>query len=103
MNERAQAKGGDRYPFPRPIALPSPVSTHPAGPVTADLKVFAASIYTGGRITALTVQSTLGVRRQTVSGDDLRNPGLPARRRNASRVKVGMLATVEAVGEVARF
>jgi hydroxymethylpyrimidine/phosphomethylpyrimidine kinase len=74
--------------------------------ITADLKVFAAhDIYGMACITALTVQSTLGVRRvepvaaatvgQTL--DCLREDVVPA------GVKIGMLATREIVSEVAAF
>ncbi len=74
--------------------------------ITADLKVFAAfHIYGVAAITALTVQSTQGVRQsepvepelltETLSclADDIRISG----------VKIGMLASAEAVGVVARF
>lgn len=74
--------------------------------ITADLKVFAAhGVYGMACITALTVQSTLGVRRvepvatETLRDtlDCLRDDVLPA------GVKIGMLATAEAVSEVSRF
>lgn len=74
--------------------------------MTADLKVFAAhGIYGMACITALTVQSTLGVRRV--------EPVAPATVRETlaclledvapAGVKIGMLATAEIVGEVAGF
>ncbi|WP_158748092.1 bifunctional hydroxymethylpyrimidine kinase/phosphomethylpyrimidine kinase [Acidobacterium sp. S8] len=74
--------------------------------ITADLKVFAAhGIYGMACITALTVQSTLGVQRVEAVApatiretlDCLRDDVLPM------GVKIGMLATSEAVGEVANF
>ena len=74
--------------------------------ITADLKVFTAfGIYGMACITALTVQSTLGVQRVEAVApatiretlNCLRDDVLPA------GVKVGMLATPEAVGEVASF
>jgi hydroxymethylpyrimidine/phosphomethylpyrimidine kinase len=74
--------------------------------ITADLKVFAAhDIYGMACITALTVQSTLGVQRvepvaATTLSDTLAclsDDVLP------SGVKIGMLATAEIVGQVAAF
>jgi hydroxymethylpyrimidine/phosphomethylpyrimidine kinase len=74
--------------------------------ISADLKVFAAhQVYGMACITALTVQSTLGVKRtEAVSAgtvretlECLREDVLPA------GTKIGMLASAEIVGEVAAF
>ncbi len=74
--------------------------------ITADLKVFAAHyIYGMACITALTVQSTLGVQRvEPVAANTIRET-LSCLREDVSPsgVKIGMLATTEAVSEVARF
>ena len=74
--------------------------------VTADLKVFAAHrLYGLAAITALTVQSTQGVRRSHAV-----NPGFLSETLDClaadiaiAGVKIGMLATAEIVGIVARF
>lgn len=74
--------------------------------VTADLKVFAAhSLYGLAAITALTVQSTQGVRRLHAV-----NPGFLAETLEClaedveiSGVKIGMLGTVEIVSVISRF
>ncbi len=74
--------------------------------VTADLKVFAAhSLYGLAAITALTVQSTQGVRRSHAV-----NPGFLGETLDClasdiaiAGVKIGMLATADIVGVVARF
>jgi len=74
--------------------------------ITADLKVFAAHrLYGLAAITALTVQSTQGIRRSHAV-----NPGFLAETLNClaedaeiSGVKIGMLATAEIVGTVAGF
>jgi hydroxymethylpyrimidine/phosphomethylpyrimidine kinase len=91
----------------RPIALTIAGFDPSSGAgITADLKVFAAHrIYGMACITALTVQSTLGVRRV--------EPVAPATIRETlncllddvcpSGVKLGMMATEEAVAEVAAF
>src|ERR1700756_1477352 len=74
--------------------------------ITADLKVFAAhNIYGIACITALTIQSTLGVRRvEPVAAETIRDT-LACLRDDItpSGVKIGMLATAEAVAETARF
>jgi hydroxymethylpyrimidine/phosphomethylpyrimidine kinase len=74
--------------------------------VTADLKVFAAhNLYGVAAITALTVQSTQGVRRSHAV-----NPGFLTETLDClatdiaiAGVKIGMLATADIVGVVARF
>jgi hydroxymethylpyrimidine/phosphomethylpyrimidine kinase len=74
--------------------------------ITADLKVFAAhNIYGMACITALTVQSTLGVQRvEPVAPETIRET-LDCLREDVTPagVKIGMLATAEVVSEVARF
>jgi hydroxymethylpyrimidine/phosphomethylpyrimidine kinase len=91
----------------RPVALTIAGFDPSSGAgVTADLKVFAAhGLYGVAAITALTVQSTQGVRRsQGVSpeflADTLDCLGGDV---EISGVKVGMLATAEIVSAVARF
>ncbi|HYK37375.1 bifunctional hydroxymethylpyrimidine kinase/phosphomethylpyrimidine kinase [Alloacidobacterium sp.] len=91
----------------RPIALTIAGFDPSCGAgITADLKVFAAhNIYGIACITALTVQSSMGVKRvepvapQTVREtlDDLLEDVLP------NGVKVGMLATADAVSKTAQF
>lgn len=74
--------------------------------VSADLKVFAAHrLYGLAAITALTVQSTQGVRRtQAVSPEFLAETlDCLAGDIEISGVKLGMLATADIVGVVARF
>ena len=74
--------------------------------VTADLKVFAAhSVYGVAAITALTVQSTQGVRRvEPVSPEILRQTlDCLAEDMPISGVKIGMLATDALVGVVSDF
>ena len=74
--------------------------------VMADLKVFAAHrVYGLAAITALTVQSTQGVRRSHAV-----NPGVLAETLDClaedfaiAGVKIGMLATADIVGTVVRF
>jgi hydroxymethylpyrimidine/phosphomethylpyrimidine kinase len=108
MNGHAQEKTqptetGDRRPIALTIAGFDPSSG--AG-ITADLKVFAAhDIYGMACITALTVQSTLGVKHvEPVAGETIRET-LTCLQEDVvpSGVKIGMLATAEAVTEVARF
>ncbi len=73
---------------------------------TADLKVFAAHhIYGTACITALTVQSTVGVLRVEPVGADTIRETLACLREDMtpSGVKIGMLATADTVGEVAAF
>ena len=74
--------------------------------ITADLKVFAAhDIYGMACITALTIQSTLGVRRVEPVGAETIRDTLACLRDDIAPtgVKIGMLATAEAVTETARF
>jgi hydroxymethylpyrimidine/phosphomethylpyrimidine kinase len=74
--------------------------------VTADLKVFAAHrLYGLAAITALTVQSTQGVRRfQAVSPQFLADTlACLAEDVEISGVKIGMLGTAETVSVTARF
>lgn len=108
MNEYAQAEIHERNKVSgQPIALTIAGFDPSSGAgITADLKVFAAhDIYGMACITALTVQSTLGVRRvEPVAPETiretlacLRDDVMPA------GVKIGMLATAEAVTETARF
>lgn len=108
MNRQAQAETQENatvsdHPIALTIAGFDPSSG--AG-TTADLKVFAAhNIYGMACITALTVQSTLGVKRvEPVAANTIRET-LDYLREDVppSGVKIGMLATAEAVGEVARF
>lgn len=91
----------------RPVALTIAGFDPSSGAgITADLKVFAAhKIYGMACITALTVQSTLGVRRaEPVStatiGETLDCLGEDV---TPSGVKIGMLATAEVAGKVAAF
>ena len=91
----------------RPIALTIAGFDPSSGAgITADLKVFAAhDIYGMACITALTVQSTLGVRRvEPIAATTLRET-LACLREDVipSGVKIGMLATAETVGQVAAF
>ena len=91
----------------RPIALTIAGFDPSSGAgITADLKVFAAhDIYGMACITALTVQSTLGVRRvEPIAAITLRET-LACLREDVipSGVKIGMLATAETVGQVAAF
>jgi hydroxymethylpyrimidine/phosphomethylpyrimidine kinase len=91
----------------RPIALSIAGFDPSSGAgITADLKVFAAhQIYGMACVTALTIQSTQGVRRvepvapvtirETL--ECLRGDVLP------DGIKIGMLATAEIVGEVTAF
>lgn len=74
--------------------------------VTADLKVFAAHrLYGMAAITALTVQSTQGVRRVEPVGAELLRQTLDCLRDDTevAGIKIGMLATSENVAVVARF
>jgi hydroxymethylpyrimidine/phosphomethylpyrimidine kinase len=109
MNGHAQAETQpvDRSPFTPPIALTIAGFDPSSGAgVTADLKVFAAhNIYGMACITALTVQSTVGVRRvEPVAAVTIREILACLREDVApAGVKIGMLATAEVVGEVGRF
>src|SRR6202000_790802 len=74
--------------------------------ITADLKVFAAhNLYGMACITALTVQSTLGVRRVEPRATSTLVETLACLRDDVtfSGIKNGMLATAEIVSEVASF
>jgi len=74
--------------------------------VTADLKVFAAHmLYGASAITALTVQSTLGVRRVEPVLPELLRETLDCLSADLSfaGVKIGMLGTGEVAGVVAEF
>jgi hydroxymethylpyrimidine/phosphomethylpyrimidine kinase len=74
--------------------------------VTADLQVFTAHSVTGvSAVTALTVQSTRGVRRiEPVRGMLLRETlDCLVQETKIAGVKIGMLATAEVVGVVAEF
>jgi hydroxymethylpyrimidine/phosphomethylpyrimidine kinase len=74
--------------------------------ITADLKVFAAHrLYGASAITALTVQSTLGVRRVGPVSPDLLRETLDCLAGDLifSGVKIGMLGTGEVAGVVAEF
>jgi len=108
MTAQAQEKmrGGGQSSTP-PVALTIAGFDPSSGAgVTADLKVFAAhNIYGMACITALTVQSTLGVRRvEPVAAETIRET-LDCLREDVvpSGVKIGVLATAEAVSETARF
>jgi hydroxymethylpyrimidine/phosphomethylpyrimidine kinase len=91
----------------RPIALTIAGFDPSSGAgITADLKVFAAhDIYGLACITALTVQSTLGVRRVEPIATATLSETLACLRedRIPSGVKIGMLATAETVSQVAAF
>lgn len=103
-----QPSGKSDSPSPRrPVALTIAGFDPSSGAgITADLKVFAAhNIYGVASITALTVQSTLGVRRvDPVSSVTIRET-LDCLREDValSGIKIGMLANPEAVSEVAAF
>src|ERR1700751_5495497 len=74
--------------------------------VTADLKVFAAhGIYGLAAITALTVQSTQGVRRVEPASEEILQQTLDCLVEDIpiSGLKIGMLATEEMVGTVVTF
>jgi hydroxymethylpyrimidine/phosphomethylpyrimidine kinase len=108
MNEDAQdEKGGVEEISGRPVALTIAGFDPSSGAgVTADLKVFAANdIYGMACITALTVQSTTGVRRvEPVAPGTIREILACLRDDVApAGVKIGMLATSEGVSEVVRF
>jgi hydroxymethylpyrimidine/phosphomethylpyrimidine kinase len=108
MNRYAQAETQETNTVsPRPIALTIAGFDPSSGAgITADLKVFAAhDIYGVACITALTVQSTLGVRRvEPVSPETIRETlACLCEDVTLVGVKIGMLATAEAVTETARF
>jgi hydroxymethylpyrimidine/phosphomethylpyrimidine kinase len=108
MNRPAQGKiqpadTGGRRPITLTIAGFDPSSG--AG-ITADLKVFAAhDIYGMACITALTVQSTLSVKGVEPIGAETIRETLACLQEDVtlSGVKIGMLATAEAVSETTRF
>lgn len=91
----------------RPIALTIAGFDPSSGAgITADLKVFAAhDIYGMACITALTIQSTLGVRRVEPAAPETIRETLDCLLEDVAPdgVKIGMLATAEAVSETARF
>ena len=91
----------------RPIALTIAGFDPSSGAgITADLKVFAAhDIYGMACITALTIQSTLGVRRVEPIAAITLSETLACLREDVilSGVKIGMLARAETVGQVAAF
>ena len=98
---------------PRPAAHPPPVALTIAGfdpssgaGITADLKVFASfQLYGVAAITALTVQSTQGVRRtESVAAEILADTlACLAEDIKISGVKIGMLGAGASVRAVARF
>ena len=74
--------------------------------ITADLKTFAAhAVYGVAAITALTVQSTTGVRAVQPVADSLLRQTLESLAADVTldAVKIGMLGTAGAVAEVERF
>jgi hydroxymethylpyrimidine/phosphomethylpyrimidine kinase len=108
MTEAAQAKTQAAKPPPRnPIALSIAGFDPSSGAgITADLKVFAAhDIYGMACISALTLQSTLGVRRVEPIAPETIRETLDCLLEDITPdgVKIGMLATEPAVAEVARF
>jgi hydroxymethylpyrimidine/phosphomethylpyrimidine kinase len=97
----------DRKTGQRPVVLTIAGFDPSSGAgITADLKGFAAHrLYGASAITALTVQSTLGVRRvEPVSPDLLRDTlDCLAADLSFAGVKIGMLGTGEVAGVVAEF
>ncbi|HEU4982218.1 MAG TPA: bifunctional hydroxymethylpyrimidine kinase/phosphomethylpyrimidine kinase [Acidobacteriaceae bacterium] len=97
----------DRKTGQRPVVLTIAGFDPSSGAgVTADLKVFAAHrIYGASAITALTVQSTLGVRRAEPVSPELLRETLDYLSADLSfaGVKIGMLGTGEVAGVVAEF
>src|ERR1700753_2298347 len=108
MKEDVQAeKPEPTFLSRRPVALTIAGFDPSSGAeITADLKVFAAHrVYGMACITALTVQSTLGVRRvEPVAAETIRET-LDCLKDDVrfSGVKIGMLATEGAVAELVRF
>ena len=94
-------------PPPRPVVLTIAGFDPSSGAgVTADLKVFAAHrLYGLAAITALTVQSTQGVRRFHTVNPKFLGETLDCLAEDVeiSGVKIGMLGTAEIVCEVGRF
>ena len=97
----------DRKTGQRPVVLTIAGFDPSSGAgITADLKVFAAHrLYGASAITALTVQSTLGVRRVAPVLPDLLRETLDCLSADLSfaGVKIGMLGTGEVAGVVAEF
>jgi hydroxymethylpyrimidine/phosphomethylpyrimidine kinase len=91
----------------RPVALTIAGFDPSSGAgVTADLKVFAAhGLYGMAAITALTVQSTQGVRRSQALSPEFLTDTLDCLAGDVeiSGVKIGMLASAEIASAVARF
>jgi len=91
----------------RPVALAIAGFDPSSGAgVTADLKVFAAHhLYGVAAVTALTVQSTQGVRRSQAISPQFLSETLDclAADVDIAGIKIGMLATAEIVSAVARF
>lgn len=91
----------------RPVALTIAGFDPSSGAgITADLKVFAFhDIYGVACITALTIQSTLGVKRVEPIAPEIIRETLDCLLEDVAPdgVKIGMLATAETVSETARF
>jgi hydroxymethylpyrimidine/phosphomethylpyrimidine kinase len=112
MLKRKAIQPPDQHP-PYPDASHCPIALSIAGfdpssgaGVSADLKVFAAhGIYGLAAVTALTIQSTQGVRSlEPVSPEVLRQTlDCLAEDMEISGIKIGMLATEGVVGAVGRF
>lgn len=110
---REESGGGSGLPEQRGLTMERPVALTVAGfdpssgaGVTADLKVFANhGVYGVAALTALTVQSTQGVRRvELVSGQLLQETlECLAEDLTIAGVKIGMLGSTEAVRVVAAF
>src|SRR5277367_6196039 len=94
-------------PDPRPVVLTIAGFDPSSGAgVTADLKVFAAHrLYGVSAVTALTVQSTQGVRRTAPVPPDVLEDTLTCLAEDVeiAGVKIGMLATAGNVTAVSRF
>ncbi|HET8635816.1 MAG TPA: hydroxymethylpyrimidine/phosphomethylpyrimidine kinase, partial [Acidobacteriaceae bacterium] len=97
----------DRKTGQRPVVLTIAGFDPSSGAgITADLKVFAAHrLYGASAITALTVQSTLGVRRVGPVSPELLRETLDCLAGDLSfaGVKIGMLGTGDVAGVVAEF
>src|SRR5579884_35025 len=106
MNQAAPASlERDVRPMPLALTIAGFDPSSGAG-ISADLKVFAAHrVYGMACITALTVQSTLGVRRVEAVAPAVLRETLECLCEDAlpDGVKIGMLATAENVGEVVAF
>lgn len=113
MIQSSSASGPELPDLPELDLRPAPIALTIAGfdpsagaGVTADLKIFAAHrLYGVAAITALTVQSTQGVRRvEPVSPEILRQTlHCLAEDFTLSGIKIGMLATEAVVEGVAQF